>query len=107
MVAVWLIAAALKLFKVKFNFQILGAIALIIAICLTAFGVYNVFSPQVKQVKVSIKDLPEEWQGKKIVQLTDLHLGRVLDEKFLEGVVQKTNALEPDIIVITGIYSMA
>ncbi|MDP4550125.1 metallophosphoesterase [Guptibacillus hwajinpoensis] len=49
---------------------------------------------------VSLEDLPEEFDGFKIVQLADLH-----NKEFGEGnkrLVDKINGLEPDIIVITG-----
>lgn len=36
-----------------------------------------------------------------IVQLSDIHLGSV-DSDFLERVVEKTNSINPDIVVITG-----
>lgn len=41
-------------------------------------------------------------KGFKIVHLSDLHLGTISKEKWLEQVVEKVNSLEPDLIVITG-----
>ena len=36
-----------------------------------------------------------------IVQISDIHLGST-SERFLQRVIEKTNALEPDVVVITG-----
>ena len=38
----------------------------------------------------------------KIVQLSDLHIGSAFNGKWLSKVVEKVNALNPDIVVITG-----
>ena len=42
------------------------------------------------------------WQGKKLVQLSDVHLGRVLGADFLSRVVDKVNAQNPAMVLITG-----
>lgn len=38
----------------------------------------------------------------KIVQLSDLHIGSGFGKRWLSDVVQKTNALAPDVVLITG-----
>ena len=37
-----------------------------------------------------------------IVQISDLHIGGLIDRDFVKKMVEKINALDPDIIVITG-----
>ncbi len=58
--------------------------------------------PDVKRVSLTIPHLPEELKGITIVQLTDLHIGSAFDRRWLEKVVEKTNALNADFIVVTG-----
>lgn len=58
--------------------------------------------PIVKEVLIESDHLPADWQPLKIVQLTDLHIGQGFNQKWLKQVVDKTNALHPDVIVITG-----
>lgn len=38
----------------------------------------------------------------RIVQLSDLHIGGIINYDYVQWVVQETNALKPDIIVLTG-----
>ena len=58
---------------------------------------------EVKQVDIYIEDLPEAFEGYRIAQLTDLHVGAYGDNTaFVERVVNETNALQPDMIVFTG-----
>jgi predicted MPP superfamily phosphohydrolase len=53
-------------------------------------------------VQVNIQNLPPEWRGKKVVQLTDVHLGHILGSAFLSQVVERINAEEPAAVFITG-----
>ncbi|MFG6668489.1 metallophosphoesterase [Halomonas sp. HNIBRBA4712] len=77
----------------------LGALALGIA----AFAVNQAAKvPPLKEVEIAIDDLPEAFEGYRIVHLTDLHISRLFERPWVEEVVAKTNALEADVILITG-----
>ncbi len=56
--------------------------------------------PQHRRVKIKIKDFPLDKFH--IVQITDVHVGRTIRREFIEKLVEKTNQLNPDIVVITG-----
>jgi predicted MPP superfamily phosphohydrolase len=55
-----------------------------------------------REVKVRLSRLPSELDGTTIVQLSDVHVGPTIKRAFIEDIVRKTNALEPDVIAITG-----
>ncbi len=79
-----------------------------VALCLSAYGVSQAIRlPQLKDIEVSIAGLPSEFDGYRIVQLTDLHISRLFPASWTEGVVARTNALDADLIVITEILSTA
>jgi len=56
----------------------------------------------VKEYAVESKNLPENFNGFKIVHLSDLHYKSTIFEKELKKIVNDVNALKPDIIVFTG-----
>jgi predicted MPP superfamily phosphohydrolase len=58
--------------------------------------------PIVRRVRVPLAKLPASADGYQIVQLTDVHIGPLLGERFAAQVVAKVNALAPDLVVITG-----
>lgn len=58
----------------------------------------------INRYKIDLDDLPQSFNGFTIAHLTDLHLGTLVSESFLEGVVNKTNKLKTDLIVCTGDY---
>jgi predicted MPP superfamily phosphohydrolase len=56
----------------------------------------------IKRVRVPLARLPKGASGYRIVQLTDVHIGPTIGRTFLESVVREANALDPDMVVITG-----
>ena len=53
-------------------------------------------------VSIRLDRLPAALHGFSIVQLTDIHVGPTIGRRFVEDVVARTNALEPDLVAITG-----
>jgi predicted MPP superfamily phosphohydrolase len=75
----------------------------IAAMLLSAAGVWQAMRvPAIKTIEISLERLPSEFDGFRVVQLTDLHASRLLRAPWTAAVVAKANALEPDLIVITG-----
>src|SRR5262245_3549454 len=58
--------------------------------------------PALRRVEIDVPRWPAALDGFRIVQLSDLHLGPLLDRRFAATVVAQANALAPDLIAITG-----
>lgn len=57
----------------------------------------------VKQVDLAFANLPAEFDGYRVLQLSDLHVGTYgSDTAFLQKVVQRVNQEQPDLVVMTG-----
>jgi len=56
----------------------------------------------VRRVEVEVPGLGPEFDGLRIVQLSDLHVGPHTSRRFLERVVEATRSLRPDLIAVTG-----
>lgn len=73
------------------------------AVVLSGAGVWQaVRVPDVKTIEIAMPDLPAAFDGYRVVQLTDLHASRLLQGPWMKEVVARTNALNPDLTVITG-----
>jgi len=101
-VAGWLALGVGRLAGRRADAALIGGILFCAAFFYSAHGVWNAFHPVVKNVDVTIKGLPDRWKGRTIVQLSDVHLGHVYRAGFMRKVVDKVNAIHPDMIVITG-----
>jgi predicted MPP superfamily phosphohydrolase len=74
-----------------------------VAFVLAAIGVWQAIGvPRLRKVTITIRDLPEAFEGYTLVHLTDLHISRLFPANWSRAVVEATNRLEPDLIVITG-----
>ncbi len=81
-----------------------------LAVFFTAFSfsgfIYGIFRGaynfKIHQIKLSFKELPKNFNGLKIVQISDLHLGSFFSPRPVEKIVELVNAENPDIIVFTG-----
>jgi hypothetical protein len=57
---------------------------------------------RVKHVDVPIADLPAPLHGFSIAQISDIHVGATIKRAYLDGIVDAVNALEADMIAVTG-----
>ena len=55
-----------------------------------------------EEVAIIDKKIPENFNGFKIAQISDIHFGRTTNEKELEKTVRKINEMKPDIVIFTG-----
>ena len=79
-----------------------GLAAVGLTLLYSGYGIVNAFHPRIVNLTVHLKNLPPVWQGKKVVQLSDMHLGQILGAGFLARVVAKVNAQNPAMVLITG-----
>lgn len=56
----------------------------------------------VKEQKITINNLPDNFNGFKIVHISDIHYGKIFDQKQLQKLVDSINEQKPDIVVLTG-----
>jgi uncharacterized protein len=75
----------------------IGAISVVIAT--NAKAIDNARDIELEIVDVKINNLKQPYS---MVQLSDIHIGGLIDKKFIKSLVDKVNILNPDVIVITG-----
>ncbi|THB80756.1 MAG: metallophosphoesterase [Desulfobacteraceae bacterium] len=73
------------------------------SITLTCHGMTQALKlPGVKEVVIHINDLSPDLEGLRIVQITDLHATSSMRPERVEQIVERVNAIEPEVIVLTG-----
>jgi predicted MPP superfamily phosphohydrolase len=88
--------------NIVLNNKYIGIVVIFLAAAYSAYGIWNSFNPIIKRVDVSINNLPKEWIGKKVIQISDVHLGHIYRQGYVENLVSKINSTNPDVVVITG-----
>ena len=79
------------------------AVILILSGILAAWGEYcGVRPPAVKTTAITIRDLPDAFDGFRIVYITDPHISRASSPLYLWTIVCRANAVHPDLILLGG-----
>lgn len=68
----------------------------------TAFSLPRLARFRVREMTVSLKDLPAALDGMRIAHVTDTHVGKFTRGKVLDEIVATTNALDADLVLFTG-----
>ena len=58
--------------------------------------------PRLERIEIALPRLPAGLDGFRIVQLSDVHIGPLLDRRFAAHLVERCRALAPDLIAVTG-----
>jgi predicted MPP superfamily phosphohydrolase len=83
--------------------RIFGGAVMATTSVLTAVAMRSALGPvEVRRVPIALRRFPRQLNGLTLVQLTDIHVGPTIGRAFIETIVSRTNALNPDIIAITG-----
>ena len=59
-------------------------------------------APAVKRIEIALARWPAALDGFRIVQLSDVHIGPLLDRRFAATIAEQVNALAPDLVAVTG-----
>lgn len=71
----------------------------LVATSLSARSMYEAKHIKLERVNIKLKNLQQPY---KIVQLSDIHIGGLIDKDFMRNIVKRVNKLKPDLVVITG-----
>ncbi|HXJ96233.1 MAG TPA: metallophosphoesterase [Terriglobia bacterium] len=66
--------------------------------------VYGRLEIETSQYRVALPRLPRGFQGFRIAQLSDIHIGPFMSAREIRHCVEMTNRLKPDLILLTGDY---
>ena len=78
----------------------------VVVVCagLLAYGFVETYRVELKRYTYSSPDIPQAFDGARIVLLTDIHRGAFFSEKRVGRIVDQANALAPDLILLGGDY---
>lgn len=57
---------------------------------------------EIVKVNMPVKNLPKKWEGKTLMQISDIHVGSNFDYQYLIDSFRQVKDLQPDIVVYTG-----
>ena len=82
--------------------RVAALVALLVAGAVLIAGWIGSRTLVTRDVEARVADLPEAFDGLRIVQASDLHLGPHSSRRFLRHVTRAVNDANPDLVVVTG-----
>ena len=69
-----------------------------------AYTLYEAKRPEISRVEIALRNLPAAFDGTAVAFLSDTHHGPFVPLSYLAEVVEMTNALRPDVVLLGGDY---
>ncbi|MBR2998049.1 MAG: metallophosphoesterase [Bacilli bacterium] len=92
--------------KIKKIIKMIFKYTLLLILALTAFFSYNSFIAtkkiKVREYRIKNQKIPDSFNGTKIIQFSDLHLGTTMQINDLSNLIKLINERKPDLVVFTG-----
>lgn len=82
----------------------IGVLSGVLPFLVIVYGIFkSLYKFKVHHINIPFKTLPKSFNGLKIVQLSDIHIGSFnYQYSILERAIKKINQLKPDLLFITG-----
>ena len=101
-IAIKLICIPSSPISIYFNKFYVPAIILVTSLTVILGLITIIKGPVVEKVEVVIKNLPGGFDNFRIVQISDLHVGKIIKRDYVLNVVEIANSLSPNLIALTG-----
>ncbi len=96
------IYALLRWLSLNINRRTFGIYLLGLTALVTAYGLYHATQIKISPLSISIPNLPNSWRGKKIAQISDVHLGLINGKTLAGKIAARINQQTVDLVFITG-----
>lgn len=100
--ACWIVYFGAKLFSLHPSSHSIGTVFFGAALLAGLYGMVNAAFTRVKEISVSLPNLPDSWRGRVAALVSDTHLGHVRSHGFLRRIIGMLSRLQPDVIFIGG-----
>ncbi len=81
---------------------VVGAVSFGAAVLLALYGIWNSSRLRVTKLIMHLPNVPEKWQGRRLIFFSDVHLGNLRGEGFTKKIVEKVRTLDPSLVAIGG-----
>ncbi len=80
-----------------------AALVVVLALVATGLGLRGALRPPADvRIEIPLERWPRALDGFRIVQISDIHIGPILDRRFARHLVERIAALKPDLVAVTG-----
>ncbi|MFA5258218.1 MAG: metallophosphoesterase [Opitutales bacterium] len=100
--ACWIVFGIAKLFGLTLDMRLTAQVCFGLALIVCVGGIVNASYLRTVRATVYIPNLPEQWQGKEVALVSDIHVGSIRGRAFVARIVTRLNKLQPYAVFIPG-----
>ena len=98
----WLAYGLTQWFSFTLNLKLFAVASFTLALGVGIYGTINANFIRTTNLTLKIPNLPQLWQNKTAVWISDLHLGEVRNKNFAKMIAARVKGLNPDVVFIGG-----
>lgn len=98
----WMVSGLIPALQTPTALSYIGWGAAFVIVLSSAYGLYSAANPIIREDTVYIENLPGSWEGKKIVQINDVHLGHIIRSEYAKRIVDMTKGMDLAAVLIVG-----
>lgn len=81
---------------------IIGTTMGLAIVVLVGYGIWNAFTPKIKNLELTVDKKVEGLSSLNIVAISDIHMGTTVNKTKVKKLVKKIDELDPDLVLIAG-----
>ncbi len=93
---------ALAVFVVGSLVPWVGWVCMAMALLVSVYGYAHARTIAIREMSVALANLPQAWEGRRVVFISDVHLGQIYGEQRLQRIVEAINSRSHDMVLIGG-----
>ncbi|GAA1071928.1 metallophosphoesterase [Tsukamurella spumae] len=102
----WVLVRLVRLARPGFDgapfLRVVALVGVVGAVGGTLYGLVEAATPRVTHTAVPLATMPAAFGPLRVALITDIHAGPVRNRTFVQGVVDRTNAENPDLVILGG-----
>ncbi|WP_243635319.1 metallophosphoesterase [Tsukamurella pulmonis] len=102
----WVLTRLIRLARPEFDGaplrRVVALVGVVGAVGATLYGLVEAATPRITHTQVGLASMPAAFGPLRVALITDIHAGPVRTRAFVQDVVDRTNAENPDLVILGG-----
>lgn len=98
----WISSSIFSFLRFPVSLLKIGWLGVGATVLVSLYGIVNATIPVIREDIVYVRNLPASWEGKKIIQMNDIHLGHIFRADFTRRIADTVKTANPAAIFIVG-----
>lgn len=89
-------------YQAQWSLPVVTLAAVMLIVGTVVYGYWNALNPRIRHYEVTVDKYAGSFENMHVVMVSDIHLGTIVNKKRLDGMVNRVNSLNPDLVLFAG-----